>query len=218
MNKKKLLIFGAGEAGREVLNSIIKDINKNNVEFNWEVFGFIESNPELIGKLVSGVTVYSLEQILDLNKNIDFYACCPLINTKIRERIVNDEIQALNFKLANLIHPSVIISPTADLADGIILYPNVVIGDNSKISQGAIINYNSVIGHDVVIGKNCFLGPGVILTGRCKIGENVLLGAGTICTPGIEIKANSRISAGIVVTSNINENTTMLLRQSIVKM
>ena len=28
MTKKKLLIFGAGEAGKEVLNSIIKDINK----------------------------------------------------------------------------------------------------------------------------------------------------------------------------------------------
>ena len=27
MTKRKLLIFGAGEAGREVLNSIIKDIN-----------------------------------------------------------------------------------------------------------------------------------------------------------------------------------------------
>ncbi len=218
MDKKKLLIFGAGDAGRELLNSIIKDINKINVEFNWDVFGFVESNSDLIGKLVCGVNVYSLQQIVDLNKNIDFYACCPLINTKIRQRIVNDEILALNFKLANLIHPSVIISPTADLAEGIVLYPNVVIGDNSKICQGAIINYNSVIGHDVVIGKNCFLGPGVILTGRCKIGENVLLGAGTICTPGIEIKSNSKIAAGIVVTSNINENTTVLLRQSIVKM
>lgn len=218
MNKKKLLIFGAGEAGREVLNSIIKDINKINIEFNWEVFGFVESNPELIGKLVSGITVYSLKQILDLNKNNEFHACCPLINTKIRERIVNDEILALNFKLANLIHPSVIISPTAVLADGIVLYPNVVIGDNSKICQGAIINYNSVIGHDVVISKNCFLGPGVILTGRSKIGENVLLGAGAICIPGIQIGANSRIAAGIVLTSNVSENTTMLLRQSIVKM
>lgn len=218
MNKKKLLIFGAGEAGREILNSIVKDINKFNVDFNWDVFGFVESNSELTGKLVSGITVYSLKQILDLNKNNEFYACCPLINTKIRERIVNDEILALNFKLANLIHPSVIISPTAELENGIVLYPNVVIGDNSKICQGAIINYNSVIGHDVVISRNCFLGPGVILTGRSKIGENVLLGAGSICMPGVEIGANSRIAAGLVVTTKIDENSTMLLRQSIVKM
>ena len=79
------------------------------------------------------------------------------------------------------------------------------------------LNYNSIIGHDVVVNSNCFIGPGVILTGRCSIGENVLLGAGTICIPGIQIGHNSKIAAGIVATSNINANTTMLLRQNIVK-
>ena len=218
MIKRKLLIFGAGEAGREVLNSIIKDINKINLDFNWDVVGFVESNPALIGSLVGGVKVFSLLEILDLNSNEEFYACCPLINTENRQRIVNNDILALNFKLASIIHPSVVIATTAVLANGIVLYPNVVIGDNSHIGQGAIINYNCIIGHDVFIGANCFLGPGVILTGRCIIGENVLLGAGAICVPGIQIGNNSRIAAGIVATSNINANTTMLLRQTIVKM
>lgn len=217
MEIRKLLIFGAGEAGRELLNSIIKDINKLTVEFNWEVFGFVESNPELIGKLVCGVKVFSLQEILDLNFKNEFYGCCPLLNAEIRKRVLQDEIIALNFKLPNLIHPSVVISSTAVLADGIILYPNVVIGDNAHIKEGVIINYNSIIGHDVIINTNCFIGPGVILTGRCIIGENVLLGAGSICIPGISIGSNSRIAAGIVATTNISPNTTLLLRQSIVK-
>ncbi len=46
--KRKLIIFGAGEAGREILNSIIQDFNKINVEFQWDVLGFVESNPDLI--------------------------------------------------------------------------------------------------------------------------------------------------------------------------
>jgi sugar O-acyltransferase (sialic acid O-acetyltransferase NeuD family) len=218
LKKRKLLIFGAGEAGREVFNSIIKDFNKVNLEFNWDVFGFVESNPELIGNLVFGIKVFSLEQVLNLNDNEEIFACCPLLKTEIRQRIVNDEILALNFKLANIIHPTVVISHTAILSNGLVLFPNVVIGDNALIGQGAIINYNSIIGHDVVINSNCFLGPSVTLTGRCIIGENVLMGAGSICIPGIEIGANSRIAAGIVVTTNINANTTLLLRQNIVKM
>lgn len=217
MNKKKLLIFGAGEAGRELLNSIIKDVNNSCLEFNWDVLGFVESNAELVGNKVCGIDIFSLQQILDLKSNQEIYACCPLLNTEIRRRVLNDEIIAFNFKLANIIHPSVIISSTAILSDGLILYPNVVIGDNASIGQGVIINYNSIIGHDVVVNSNCFIGPGVILTGRCSIGENVLLGAGTICIPGIQIGHNSKIAAGIVATSNINANTTMLLRQNIVK-
>ena len=47
---------------------------------------------------------------------------------------------------------------------------------------------------------------------------NVLMGAGSICIPGIVIGANSRIAAGIVVTTNVNANTTLLLRQNIIKM
>lgn len=218
MEKRKLIIFGAGEAGRELLNSIIKDFNKINIEYQWDVIGFIESNPDLIGKEVCDTKVFSLHQILELKKNEDIYAICPLLNTEIRKRIVNDEIIANNFNLANIIHPSVIVSPTSVIANGIVLYPNVVIGDKAHIGQGTIINYNSIIGHDVVISSNCFLGPGVTLTGRCTLGENVLMGAGSICIPGIVIGANSRIAAGIVVTTNVNANTTLLLRQNIIKM
>ena len=218
MEKRKLIIFGAGEAGREILNSIIKDFNRINAEFQWDIIGFVESNPEIIGKEVCDLKVFSLQQILDLKINEEIYAICPLLNTEIRRRVVNDEILALNFKLANIIHPSVVIAPTAILTNGLVLFPNVVIGDKAYIGQGAIINYNSIIGHDVVISSNCFLGPGVTLTGRCTIGENVLMGAGSICIPGVEIGANSRIAAGIVVTTNVNANSTMLLRQSIIKM
>ena len=218
MEIRKLLIFSAGEAGRELLNSIIKDINKINSDFNWEVFGFVESNLELIGKLVCDIKVFSLKEILDFKNKNEFYACCPLLNSEVRKRVVRDEIIPLNFKLPNLIHPSVVISSTAVISNGVILYPNVVIGDNAKIGDGVIINYNSIIGHDVVINSNSFLGPGVILTGRCIIGENVLLGAGAICIPGISVGSNSRIAAGIVATTNISPNTTLLLRQSIIKM
>ncbi len=217
MEKKKLIIFGAGEAGRELLNSIIKDFNGINVVFQWDVIGFIESNENLIGKKVCDIKVFSLHQIFDLKKNEEIYAICPLLNTEIRKRIIDYEIIANNFKLANIIHPSVIISPTAIIANGVVLYPNVVIGDNSRISQGVIINYNSIVGHDVVINSNSFIGPGVTLTGRCTIGENTLLGAGSICIPGVEIGANSRIAAGIVVTTNVKANTTLLMRQNIIK-
>ncbi len=217
MEKRKLIIFGAGEAGRELLNSIIKDFNKLNSNFQWDVLGFVESNANLIGKFVFDVKIYSLQQILKLKINENIYAICPLLNTEIRKRIVKDEILTFNFKLANIIHPSVVISPTSVIANGVVLYPNVVVGDNSNIGQGVIVNYNSIIGHDVVINSNCFIGPGVTLTGRCIVGENTLLGAGSICMPGIKIGANSKIAAGVVVTANVNENTTMLLRQNIIK-
>ena len=200
------------------MNSIILDINRDLSQPGWDVIGFVDADPEKIGTKVFGVMVFSAAEISKLDRNEEIFACCPLLNTEIRKKVVNEDIVALNLTLANIIHPSVNITSTAELSTGVIIFPNVIIGDKASIGKGAIINYSSIIGHDVVIGANCFLGPGVILTGRCKIGEDVLLGAGSVYIPGIEIGSNCRIAAGLVATSNIEANSTVLLRQNIVKL
>ena len=52
--KKKILIFSAGSASREVFE-LIQSINKHND--SWEVVGYVDDSPSKIGKKIDEVKV-----------------------------------------------------------------------------------------------------------------------------------------------------------------
>ena len=92
-NKKNILIYGAGSAGRQLLNSL-----ENNLEM--KVVGFLDDNPQFHKQIILGQTVYDPKRIERLieNKNIDIVLLAlPLINRRKR----NEIIERLNkYKLA----------------------------------------------------------------------------------------------------------------------
>ncbi len=54
--KKKILIFSAGSAGREVFQLILS-INK--LQNEWEVIGYVDDDISKIGKTIDNIEVYS---------------------------------------------------------------------------------------------------------------------------------------------------------------
>ena len=72
--KKKIIIFSAGSAGREVfqLISIINKLNKK-----WEVVGYVDSDPKKVGKTIDGVKVFSVE---NKPKHKEIFATCGIMN------------------------------------------------------------------------------------------------------------------------------------------
>ena len=75
-NKKNILIYGAGEAGRQLANAL-----ENSHEF--KVLGFLDDNNQLHGKLLINLSIYNpidLEKII-LKKNIGLiFLALPSIN------------------------------------------------------------------------------------------------------------------------------------------
>jgi len=66
-NKKNGLIYGAGDAGRQLLSSL-----ENNLEM--KVVGFLDDNKQFHNQTILGQTVFDPLKIIELNnlKNIDF--------------------------------------------------------------------------------------------------------------------------------------------------
>ena len=54
--KKKILIFSAGAAGREV-SQLILSINK--LQKAWEVIGYVDDDANKIGKTIDNTKIYS---------------------------------------------------------------------------------------------------------------------------------------------------------------
>jgi FlaA1/EpsC-like NDP-sugar epimerase len=99
-NKKKILIYGAGSAGRQILTSL-----ENNPEM--EVVGFLDDNTQYHNQLILGQTVYDPLKIKELIilKDINLVLLAiPLINRAKR----NDIIDYLNsFKITVKTLPSI---------------------------------------------------------------------------------------------------------------
>jgi FlaA1/EpsC-like NDP-sugar epimerase len=58
--KRKVLIFGAGQMGL-----VTRNIVSGDASLSYEVAGFIDDNPQLRGKIIQGVTVFSTEEAFE---------------------------------------------------------------------------------------------------------------------------------------------------------
>jgi len=107
-----------------------------------------------------------------------------------------------------IIHPTAIISPDAELEEGVFVAPGAIIHTGAKIQAHAIINTGAIIEHDCIIGTNTHIAPGTTLGGATTVGTNTLVGIGSTTLPETQIGDNTTIGAGSVVINNIPNNTT----------
>ena len=76
------------------------------------------------------------------------------------------------------IHPSAVVHPSAQLAEG------VYVGPTAVIEQGAVIGKNTVIGAGVYvgeftrIGENCMIYPNVSILRHCRLGNKIIIHSG----------------------------------------
>ena len=82
--------------------------------------------------------------------------------------------------IASGIHPTAVISPTAQLAKGVAVGPYVVIEENVRIGEGTEIGAFSFIGRGAQLGAHCGLYPRVTLYAGAQLGDRVILHSGAV--------------------------------------
>jgi UDP-3-O-[3-hydroxymyristoyl] glucosamine N-acyltransferase len=73
------------------------------------------------------------------------------------------------------IHPSAVIDPTAQIAEGVSIGARTVIGPDVEIGSGVQLHPNVTIYRGVKIGKNSVIHSGVAIRERTVIGERVII-------------------------------------------
>ena len=82
--------------------------------------------------------------------------------------------------IATGIHPTAVISATAQLARGVSVGPFAVIEDNVKVGEGTEIGAFCFLGRDARLGSRCRLYPRVTLYAGANLGDAVILHAGAV--------------------------------------
>ncbi len=146
-NKKNVLVYGAGDAGRQLVNAL-----ENSLEF--KVVGFLDDDRQLHKQVLLGKNVYSSFKLKELieTKNVNLvFLALPTVGKNKRNQI----IEKLNqYKLTVKTLPSV-----SDIVDG-----RITISDIKDLKINDLLNRDEIKPDKKLLNKNIYLKT-VLVTG-----------------------------------------------------
>lgn len=201
----RVIILGAGEQGRVVLN-----ILQYNKEF--QIIGFIDTcnNPQMWGIEVKGIKVLGGIALLPQIYKKQAEGCIVALGDNKKRVALAAETKRIGFSLVNAIHPSAVISKYTILGEGIVISANVSINTDTQIGNNVIINTAAIVEHDCIIEEGVHIAPGVHLAGGVKVKKNAFVGIGATVIDDITIGENSIIGAGTVIIRDVRDNVTIV--------
>ncbi|MFQ5866775.1 MAG: acetyltransferase [bacterium] len=204
MKEKSILILGAGEQARIVLD-ILRENNK-------EIFGFVDicDNSSLWGKKIKDYKILGGMSILsEIFKQGVKKTIVAFGDNKKRLHTAN-RASEIGFELVNAISPSAFVSQESKLGEGIVIGPKVIINTDVGIEDNAIINSGAIIEHDCIIEQGVHIAPGANLAGGVRVKRCAFIGIGATIIDDLIIGENSIVGAGSVIIKNIPDNVTVV--------
>ena len=203
---KKLILIGSGGHAAE-LRDYIRHNNQRPDRESIEVLGYIDDDS-------SSYEHYGFQEpfLGDIQNHSIRHDCKYLMaiaNLKYRKPIIEKFLQQ-GAKLTGFIHPTAIISPSAEIHPTVVISHNASVGPKVRIGRFNMLNSRCTIGHDTIIGEFNFISPQVALSGNTKIGNENLLGTNVATIPGVEIGNRNVIGAGTIVFRSIDNDKTVV--------
>ena len=203
---KELVIIGAGGFGGEV-KEIIDRMNEK--EPQYEVLGYVDDDPELLGVDFCGVKVLGgKDWLLDYAKDHEVYALIAIASFRAKRKL--DAIFDGKVKWASAIDPSATVSKYAEIGPGAMIQENVYIGPYSKLGRHVAINTKSSCGHHAVYGDYVSVMSYSDVTGHVVLEDDVYIGSSVCIIPGITVGRQAVLGAGAVVLKDVPPGATVV--------
>lgn len=198
--KKRLVIAGAGDFGREVVEWVkTSPVFLKNSEINEIVF-IDDDNSRADAStipLVGGISSYTPE--------VNDIFLCSVGNPATRERICSS-LASRGATFATFVHDTALIGDRVTLGRGTIVCPAVIMSTDIVVAEQVHINVACTVGHDAQVGSYATLSSSCNLAGHVSLGSGVFLGTAVTIIPGKRVGNNSRVGAGSVVLRSLSAN------------
>lgn len=196
---KKLLLAGAGSGSREIL-LLVERINDRAPE--WEVLGFVDEDPTLVGTEVDGYPVFSADHP---HGDGPIFGASGVQEPTTRERLLATHIEARGYSLATLIAPDVVLPRDFAAGPGTVILPGAVISFDVQIGKGVLVLWNATLGHHLRVGQYATLLTGVLIAGGCQVGSRSTIGAGAILNVRVSVGENALVGVGTTVLNDVGD-------------
>lgn len=195
----RLAIIGAGDLGYSILR-LASDIPQ------YDPVGFFDDTCQ--NSTVHGLPLLGgLDSIETKWNQGDCDAMVIAIGYRHMQfrRELYDRLVALNIRLADVVHPSVILAKDACTGSGSVLFPGCILDVGSRVGNNCILNAGVTIAHDSAVEDHTICGPGVTLAGFTRVQQGCFLGTRTTIIDHINIAPNVTTGAGTVIINNLTE-------------
>ena len=185
-------IYGASGHGKVILDCLLST--------NVIVKGFIDDDSSKTN--LNDLPVFRRSHINSTIDKIIF----GIGENNIRKKLAG----TLHFNYFTVIHPTVNISPFAQVEVGTVVFHHSVVQSGASVGKHCILNTKVSIDHDCIIGDYVHLSPGAILCGNVSVGELAWIGAGAVILQGVKIGKNAMIGAGSVIIRDVPDNAVVV--------
>lgn len=124
---------------------------------------------------------------------------------------------ARGFCFTTVIAQSAVVSPFAELGEGVQIMPGAIVQAGASVGEHSIINTGAVIEHDCVIGTHNHISPGATLCGQVKTGDFVHIGAGATVIQNVAIGSSAVVGAGAVACKDVSAGAVLYPARSTIK-
>lgn len=203
-NSTRIVIFGAGGLGREVLQAL-RDQQRAGLPV--ECVGFLV-DPDFAGPaIVNGVPVHQDLAALAADASVRFIVAVG--NSVMRARITARIERLAGPRFATVVHPSSILGDTVAVGSGSMILAATSVTTDARIGQHVLINPHVSIAHDCVLEDFVSLAPAVTLAGDVHVEWGCEIGAAATVIPRQRIGRWAIVGAGAVVIKPVAANTTV---------
>ncbi len=191
-------IYGAGSLGKEIFDIAMR---VNEKEDRWNNIFFLDDIREEKEYYLGEVKrIYDFVGLMD---ELDIVIANGIPHNR---KLIYDKVKALDGHLVNLIDPTVIVSPTARLGEGIIIKPYAQVLSDADIGDNVLIHSYVAIGHDICIGSHSNISTETSIGGKSVIEEEVFVGLGCSIRDGVHIGRHAVVSMGSVVQRDVESD------------
>ncbi len=191
-----LFVLGAGGHGRVVAECARSA--------GLHVLGYIDDNPQLIGKSFIGFSVLGTSDRLEGTALSESGVILGIGSNQTRLRLAHQYLNR-SCSLPVIQHAHSWVSPSATCGAGTVIMANATVQTLCRIGMASIINTNASVDHDCIIGDGVHIAPGVHLAGNVSVGSGTHIGIGASIIEGIHIGSGCLIAAGAVVIRDVTD-------------
>lgn len=195
-----VLGLGAGGHARVLLEAL-------RAMGGYEVVGLLDPCPDRVGTTVLGVQVLGddslLERQYDGGVRHAFVGLGGAAETEPRRRLY-DRVRRAGFEVVSIVHPTAVVSPSAELGHGATILAQAVVGPECRLGENVTVNTAAVVEHGCRIGDHVHVATGALLASGVDVGPGTHVGLGARVRQGVRVGAGCIVGAGAVVVKDVD--------------
>jgi UDP-3-O-[3-hydroxymyristoyl] glucosamine N-acyltransferase len=116
---------------------------------------------------------------------------------------IHNTCKELGLVALNVIHPSAVISPSANIGYGVQILEMAVVSCKAIVDEACIVNVHSLVGHHSKMYPGSSISANCVLGASSTLGYRSFLGNAANTVPGVQIVKDVLVGAGGLVIEDI---------------